>query len=108
MREFIKTASECGKIARAKINCEDIGIFAKRVGSNFFLSDRRLAAEFRQSFAALSRARTARALENVAATDSFRVGDTRLERVTSRTQNNYCAFFLSEPLYWKFGRGYPT
>ncbi len=59
MREFIKTAIECEKIARAKNNCEDIGIFVKRVGSNFFLSDRRLAAEFRQSFAVVSRARTA-------------------------------------------------
>ena len=52
------------KIARAKNNCEDIGIFAKRVGSNFFLSDRRLAAEFRQSFAAVLHARTARDLQN--------------------------------------------
>ena len=84
MKEFIKTASECEKIARAKNNCEDIGIFAKRVGSNFFLSDRRLPPTFRQSFAAVSRARTARALENVAATDSFRVGATRFERATTR------------------------
>ena len=84
MREFIQTASECEKIARAKNHCEDIVIFAKRVGSNFFLSDRRLTPTFRQSFAAVSRARTARALENVAATDSFRVGATRFERATTR------------------------
>ena len=71
MREFIQTASECEKIARAKNNCEDVGIFAKRVGSNFFLSDRRLTAEFRQSFAAVSRARTARALQDFPATDSI-------------------------------------
>ena len=87
MREFIKTASECEKIARAKNNCEDVAIFAKRVGSNFFLSDRRLAAEFRQSFAAVSRARTARAFENVALTDSFLVGAERLELSTSRSQS---------------------
>ena len=84
MREFIKTASECEKTARAKNNCEDVAIFAKRVGSNFFLSDRRLTAEFRQSFAAVSRARTARALENVASTTSFSVGVTRFERATTR------------------------
>ena len=84
MREFIKTATECEKTARAKNNCEDIGIFAKRVGSNFFLSDRRLTAEFRQSFAAVSRARTARALENVAATDSFRVELYQKVRTTFR------------------------
>ncbi len=87
MKEFIKTASECEKIARAKNNCEDMAIFAKRIGSNFFLSDRRLAAEFRQGFAAVSRARTARALPEATPASSISVGDTRLERVASRSQS---------------------
>ena len=86
MREFIKTASECEKTARAKNNCEDIGIFAKRVGSNFFLSDRRLTAEFRQSFAAVSSRPGREAIENVAPTTSISVGTERLELSTSRSQ----------------------
>ena len=86
MREFIQTATECEKIARAKNNCEDVGIFAKRVGSNFFLSDRRLTAEFRQSFAAVSRARTARDFETVPLSDSFLVGVERLELSASSSQ----------------------
>jgi len=85
MREFIQTAVQCEKIARAKNNSEDVAIFAKRIGSNFFLSDRRLTAEFRQGFAAVSRARIARASENLAATDSFLVGVGRLELPTFRT-----------------------
>jgi len=40
MREFINVAINCDKIARAKNNCEELAFFAKRVGSNFFLSNR--------------------------------------------------------------------
>src|SRR3989344_4031967 len=42
MREFIKEASEAAKIARAKNNGKDIATFAKKVGSNYFLNDKRL------------------------------------------------------------------
>ena len=31
------------KIVRAKNNCHDLSIMAKKVGSNFFLSDKRLS-----------------------------------------------------------------
>jgi len=85
MREFINTASECGKIARAKNKGEDVAIFAKRIGSNFFLSRHRLAADFRPGYAVLSRARTARDLNVVSAADSFCVGAGRLELPTFRT-----------------------
>ena len=84
MREFMKTVAECGKIARTKNNNEDVAIFAKRVGSNFFLSHRRLAADFCRGFAVLSRARTARDPNSVPATDSYCVGATRFERATTR------------------------
>ncbi len=42
MREFIKEAADAAKIARAKNNCKDLAIFAKKVGSNYFLNNRRL------------------------------------------------------------------
>src|SRR3989338_11283929 len=42
MREFIKEASEAAKIAREKNNGKDIATFAKKVGSNYFLNDKRL------------------------------------------------------------------
>ncbi len=42
MKEFIKEAADAAKIARAKNNCKDLAIFAKKVGSNYFLKDKRL------------------------------------------------------------------
>ena len=48
-------------------------------GRLFFIPfHRRLAAEFRQGFAAVSRDRTARALQDFPATDSISVGVVRL------------------------------
>ena len=84
MREFIQTATECEKIAREKNNCEDVAIFAKRVVSNFFLSDRRLTAEFRQSFAAVSSRSDRGAIENLAATTSISVELYQKVRTTFR------------------------
>ena len=40
LQEFIKEAADAAKIARAKNNCKDLAIFAKKVGSNYFLNDR--------------------------------------------------------------------
>ena len=54
MREFINCALQAQKIARAKNNCHDLSIMAKKVGSNFFLMNRRLSANLNYAFAALS------------------------------------------------------
>src|SRR3989344_8005145 len=42
------------KIVRTKNNCHDLAIMAKKVGSNFFLMNRRLSANLNYAFAALS------------------------------------------------------
>ena len=54
MREFVNCALQAQKIARAKNNCHDLSIMAKKVGSNFFLMNRRLSANLNFPFAALS------------------------------------------------------
>ena len=53
MREFVNCALQAQKIARAKNNCHDLSIMAKKVGSNFFLMNRRLSANLNFPFAAL-------------------------------------------------------
>ena len=53
MREFVGSALSCAKIARAKNTCSDLAIGAKTVGSNFFLTNRRLVTEFNRGFAEL-------------------------------------------------------
>ena len=50
MREFIDRALQSRKIARAKNTKEDLAIFTKTVGSNFFLTDRRLSVSFKKGF----------------------------------------------------------
>ena len=47
-QEFVNSALSAHKIARAKNNCEELTFFAKRVGSNFFLLNRRLSASFKK------------------------------------------------------------
>ena len=54
VKEFIDCAQKCAKIARAENNCPDLSIMAKKVGSNFFLMNRRLSANLNYAFAALS------------------------------------------------------
>ena len=54
MREFVNCALQAQKIARAENNCHDLSIMAKKVGSNFFLKERRLSATLDFPFAALS------------------------------------------------------
>ncbi len=54
-QEFVNTALQCGKIARAKNTTEELAFFAKTVGSNFFLLNRRLSADFKKAgFGALA------------------------------------------------------
>jgi hypothetical protein len=47
-QEFVSSALSAHKIARAKNNCHDLSIMAKKVNSNFFLLDRRLSASFKK------------------------------------------------------------
>ncbi len=54
MREFVNCALQAQKVARAENNCHDLSIMAKKVGSNFFLMNRRLSANLNYAFAALS------------------------------------------------------
>ena len=54
MREFVNCALQAQKIARAKNNCHDLSIMAKKVGSNFFLLNRRLSADLNYAFKALA------------------------------------------------------
>ena len=42
LKEFVKEATDAAKIARAKNNCKDLAFFAKKVGSNYFLNNKRL------------------------------------------------------------------
>ena len=50
MKEFVDRALLCGKIALAKNTKEDLAIFAKTVGSNFFLTDRQTCVSFKLGF----------------------------------------------------------
>ena len=52
-REFIDSALQGGKIARAKNTKEELAFFAKIVGSNFFLTDRQLFPSYNLGFAEL-------------------------------------------------------
>jgi DNA invertase Pin-like site-specific DNA recombinase len=81
MREFINCALQAQKIAHAKNNCEELAFFAKRVGSNFFLRNRQLSAEYKKGFAALRAGGGARSA-------SFREADTSLlVAITERSAN---------------------
>ena len=42
LKEFIKEAAAAAKIARAKNNCSDLAITAKKVGSDYSLNKRAL------------------------------------------------------------------
>jgi len=54
MREFIEVAADAAKIARAKHNGEELSCFAKKVGSDYSLSNRQLFCVYKQGFAALA------------------------------------------------------
>jgi DNA invertase Pin-like site-specific DNA recombinase len=54
MREFVNCALQAQKVARAENNCHELSLMAKKVGSNFFLKERRLSATLDFPFAALS------------------------------------------------------
>ena len=54
MREFIEVAADAAKISRAKHNGEELSFFAKKVGSDYSLLNRRLFCVYKQGFAALA------------------------------------------------------
>ncbi len=64
MKEFIKEAADAAKIARTKNNCKDLAIFAKKVGSNYFLKDKRLEFFPSNPSAALAAGRGAASASN--------------------------------------------
>ena len=53
MREFIQTAKNGDKMARAKNNGEELAIFARNIGSDYFLTDRQLRVNYKKGFARL-------------------------------------------------------
>src|SRR3989344_2269723 len=81
MREFINCALQAQKIARAKNNCPDLSIMAKKVGSNFFLMNRRLSANLNYTFAALSAEGGAASAAPTSDSISFLVTPTGVEPV---------------------------
>ena len=83
MREFVNCALQAQKIARAKNNCHDLSIMAKKVGSNFFLMNRRLSAHLNYAFAALSAEGGAASAAPNSATISFLVSPSGLEPETN-------------------------
>ena len=86
MREFVNCALQAQKIARAKNNCEELAFFAKRVGSNFFLSNRQLSAEYKKGFSALRAGGGARSASDSTNSFSLLVGDARLELAASASR----------------------
>ncbi len=85
-REFIQTALQCGKIARAKNNCDELKTIAKRVGSNVFLNDRHVKVEYKRPFTRLRLQAPKRSLAAEHSQISHLVGVTRLELATLRSR----------------------
>ena len=83
VREFVNCALQAQKIARVKNNCHDLSIMAKKVGSNFFLRDRRLSANLNFPFAALSAEGGAASAAPTSNSISFLVTPTGFEPVIS-------------------------
>ena len=54
MEEFLNCALRAQKIARAKHNGEELSFFAKKVGSDYSLFNRRLFCEYKRGFGALA------------------------------------------------------
>ncbi|MEK7472929.1 MAG: recombinase family protein, partial [Patescibacteria group bacterium] len=82
-KDFIGKAKTGAKIAYGKNNCEEVALFAKNIGSNFFLHNRKLTANYKSEFDLLRAPAIAR---NVSVPDSLCVGVTRFELMTSASQ----------------------
>ena len=53
MTEFVHCALQAQKVARPDTPSEDLRIFAKNIGSNYFLKDKQLVGELKKPFASL-------------------------------------------------------
>ena len=82
-KDFIEKAKTGAKIAYGKNNCEEVALFAKNIGSNFFLHDRKLTANYKSEFDLLRAPAIAR---NVSVSDSLCVGVARFELTASASQ----------------------
>ncbi len=80
LREFINVASSCDKIARAKNNQLDLANLAKHVGSNFFLEDGCVYANFKKGFDSIRPAIAGLSPAELSAGSSLSVGMPRIER----------------------------
>ena len=90
MREFVNCALQAQKIARAKDNCHDLSVMAKKVGSNFFLMNRRHSANLNYAFAALSAEAGAASCAPTAFAISKMVGPEGFEPSTNSLKG-YCS-----------------
>ena len=61
MEEFINCALQAQKIARPNTADDELRSFVKNIGSNFFLKDKQLQAEYKKPYASLRAAALARA-----------------------------------------------
>ncbi len=50
MKELIEVSKNCGKIALAKNNSDELAAIGKNIGSNYFLTDRHLTAVYKKGF----------------------------------------------------------
>ena len=94
-REFIFRALQAEKIARAKNTKEELAFFAKTVGSNFFLTDRRLSVSFNQGFDTLQLLRENQSQVSVPFADSRSVGEGRIELPIPHPQRGVLPLYYS-------------
>ncbi len=83
MKEFTETALQCGKTARAKNNADELCSIGKTVGSNFFLTDRRLSVSLRKPFQMLCAPPPAHSHDFHSAEKSLCVSPERIELSTN-------------------------
>ena len=81
MREFIETAKNGDKIARAKNNGEELAHFARNIGSDYFLTNRQLRVNYKKGFARLCATPTAQAISAGGVSHSLCERDTGVEPV---------------------------
>ena len=104
--EFIKRSINCGKIAHVKNNSDELAFVGKNVGSNFFLSNLRLTAEYKmgfdtvKSYRARIRARTrisdsSLCVETEGIEPSSKKSYKRFLQACSRRTGRFLAYFLS-------------
>ena len=103
---FIKRSINCGKIAHVKNNSDELAFVGKNVGSNFFLSNLRLTAEYKRGFDTVKsyrtciRARTgisnsSLCVETEGIEPSSKKSYKRFLQACSRRTGRFLAYFLS-------------